>query len=208
MLRLVVFAILVLSVASVALCDIAPPPPAKGLKRVPLDHILKLERELPDYQFFTFQHTPAPGSETIGEELTLGTKTGVRVPSSSSPSLRTGVIAVPRKVVEELKTTEKLAHLVSREAADKLPAGVVIHETRGTTADLPTSDPRTKLENVITITADEKAGVKFNVNEPAASAGKKALHMPGDRPPVASLVASIAVTLAAVTLGIWFIRRK
>src|SRR5436190_14048685 len=94
-----------------AVADIAPPPPVKGFKRVPSEIIMKLETELPGYKFYTFQRLGLGGQETIGEELKLGTQNGIAVPSSSSPSVRTGVVAVPAKVMDELKTKEKLAKL-------------------------------------------------------------------------------------------------
>lgn len=92
-----------------AVADIPAPPPAKGFKRVPYEHLLKLEAELPGYRFYTFQRLGLGGQETIGDELKLGTETGMAVPSSSSPSVRTGVVAVPGKVMDELKTKESLA---------------------------------------------------------------------------------------------------
>src|SRR5690349_13514055 len=114
-----------------ALADVPPPPPEKGFKRVPYEHVLKLEKETPGYKLFTFRGAVF-GDPTIGDELKLGKEKGVAVPGSSSPSFRTGVVAVPEKVMEELKTKENLAKALSRENKDKLPAGVVVHETRGT----------------------------------------------------------------------------
>ena len=191
-----------------AAADIPPPPPDRGFKRVPYEHVLKLEAELPGYKFYPFQRMGLGGRETIGEELKLGTETGVAVPSSSSPSVRTGVVAVPDKVMDELKTKENLAKLLSRDNKDKLPAGVVVYETRGTARDLKESDPRTKVENVITVSRDETAGVKFTAQEPPALAGADADPGPSKRPPAAMLVAGIAAGLAIVTLGVWYFRRK
>jgi hypothetical protein len=148
------------------------------------------------------------GRETIGEELRLGTETGVAVPGSSSPSVRTGVVAVPDKVMDELKTKENLAKLLSRDNKDKLPAGVVVYETYGTSRDLKASDPRAKVENVITVSRDEKAGVRFTAQEAPALAGADADPEAPARPPLAMLIAGIAVALAVVTLGVWYFRRK
>jgi hypothetical protein len=92
-----------------ALADIPPPPPQRGFKRVPYEHVLKLESEMPDYQFYPFQRMGLGGQEKIGAELQLNKDNGVSVPSSSSPSVRTGVVAVPRKVMDDLGTSENPA---------------------------------------------------------------------------------------------------
>src|SRR5262245_43277808 len=84
-----------------AVADIPPPPPGKGFKRVPYEQSVKLAADLPGYKFYPFQRLGLAGRETIGEELKLGTETGVVVGSSSSPSVRTGVVAVPAKVMDE-----------------------------------------------------------------------------------------------------------
>lgn len=192
-----------------AVADIPPPPPAKGFKRVPYQYIVKLESELTGYKFYTWAGWGLRGPEKdIKDELKLGTDSGVAVPSSSSPSVSTGVIAVPEKVMDELKTKENLAKLFSRENKAKLPAGIVIFETRGTIRDLKESDPRTKVENVITVSRDEKAGVKFTGKETPEPASKEKAPEPSTRPPLAMLFAGIAVSLAMVTLGVWYCRRK
>ncbi|HEX3150429.1 MAG TPA: hypothetical protein VHR66_20290 [Gemmataceae bacterium] len=189
-----------------AAADIPPPPPEKGFKRVPYEISMKLDKEVPGYKFYPFQRLGIGGQEKIGDELKLGTEAGVVVPSSSSPSVRTGVVAVPAKVMDELKTKESLAKLLSRENKDKLPAGVVVYETRGTIRDLKDKDPRTKVENVVTISLDDKAGVKFTANEIPEPTGKE----PTDpmQPPLALLIAGIAAALAVVTLGVWLFRQK
>jgi hypothetical protein len=191
-----------------AVADIAPPPPAKGYKRVPYEHLMKLEAELPGYKFYTFQRLGLGGQETIKDELNLGTEKGVAVLSSSSPSVRTGVVAVPAKVMDELKTKENLAKLLSRNNKDKLPDGVVVYETHGTGIDLKEKDPRSKVENVITVSIDEKAGVKFTAKETPAPPGKDAEPEPATRPPLAMLIAGIGSALALGTLGVWYFRRK
>jgi hypothetical protein len=169
---------------------------------------MKLGTELPGYKFYTFQRLGLGGQETIRGELKLGTENGIAVPSSSSPSVRTGVVAVPEKVMDELKTKENLAKLLSRDNKDKLPAGVVVYETRGTIRDLKESDPRTKVENVITVSLDEKAGVKFTAKETPEPPSKDAAPEPSTRPPLAMPIAGIAASLAIVTLGVWYFRRK
>jgi hypothetical protein len=191
-----------------AAADLAPPPPAKGLKRVPYEFVMKLETDLPGYKFYPFQRLGLGGQETIGEELKLGTEKGTRVPSSSSPSVRTGVIAVPEKVMDELKTKENLAKLLSRNNKDKLPAGVVVYDTRGTIRDVKESDPRTKVENVVTVSADEKAGVKFTAKEMPEPPSTEAAPERPARPPLAMLIGGLAAALAFVTLGVWYFRRK
>jgi hypothetical protein len=191
-----------------AVADIPPPPPGKGFKRVPYENTMKLATEIPGYQFYTFQRLGLGGQETIGDELKLGTDNGIAVPSSSSPSVRTGVVAVPEKVMDELKTKENLAKLLSRNNKDKLPAGVVLYETRGTSRDLKETDPRSKVQNVITVSLDEKAGVKFTPQETPEPPSKDAAAEPLTRPPMAMLIAGVASALAIVTLGVWYVRRK
>lgn len=208
MIRSAAWLMLTVCFASAALADVPPPPPARGLKRVPYEHVLKLAADLPGYKFFPFQRLGIGGQETLGEELKLSTDTGVVVPSTSSPSVRTGVVAVPVKVLDELKSKENLAKLLARDAKDKLPAGVVIHETRGTIEDLPEADPRKKVEKVITISGDDQAGVKFSALETPPPAPKKAAHEPRPRPLLATLIASIAASLSVISLGVWFARRR
>lgn len=191
-----------------AVADLPPPPPAKGFKRVPYDNVLKLETEIPGYKFYPFQRLGIGGKETIGEELKLETEKGTPVRSSSSPSVRTGVVAVPEKVLDELKTKENLAKLLSRDNKEKLPVGVVVQETYGTTSDLKESDPRTRVENVITVSRDEKAGVKFTARVTPAPPSKDSGPEPSKRPPLAMLLGGIAMSLAIITLGVWFVRRK
>jgi hypothetical protein len=199
---------LVAGLAVPAAADIPPPPPGKGFKRVPYENLVKLGTELPGYKFYTFQRLGLGGRETIGAELRLGTERGVAVPSSSSPSVRTGVVAVPEKVMADLKTKENLAKLLSRDNKDNLPAGVVVYETAGTIQDLKQSDPRTKVEKVITVSPDEKAGVKFTAAETPGPAGTDAAPGAPTQPAVAVLVAGLAAALAVVTLGVWYFRRK
>jgi hypothetical protein len=194
-----------------AAADIPPPPPVKGFKRVPYENILKLEAEIPGYKFYTFQRMGLGGQETIGEELKLGTTNGIAVPSSESPSVRTGVVAVPEKAMDQLQTKENLAKLLSSDNQDPLPAGMVVYETYGTSADLTESDPRTKVENVITVSLDEAAGVKFTAKEtpaPESEASSGDASLPSLRSPLAMVMAGVAASLAIATLGVWYVRRK
>ena len=82
------------------------------------------------------------------------------------------------------------------------------YETRGTTRDLKGGDPRTKVENVITVSRDDKAGVKFTAKETPALQGKDAASEPPARPPLAMVIAGMAAALAIGTLGVWCFRRK
>jgi hypothetical protein len=164
--------------------------------------------ELPGYKFYAFQRLGLRGKENIGEELKLGTKKGIAVPSSSSGSVRTGVVAVPEKVMDELKTKENLAKLLARDNKDKLPAGVVIYETHGAFRDVKESDLRTKVENVIAVSPDEKAGVKFSAKETPEPPSKDPAPKPSTQPPLAMLMAGIATALAFITLGVWYFRRE
>jgi hypothetical protein len=110
--------------------------------------------------------------------------------------------------MDELKTKENLAKLLSRDNKDKLPAGVVVYATRGTIQDLKERDPRTRVENVITVSLDEKAGVRFTAKETPAPPGGDAAPEPSARPPLAMVIAGGATALAIVTLGLWYVRRK
>ena len=208
---------LLAGLAASASADIPPPPPANGFKRVPYVIVMRLEKEIPGYKFYTYSQVGLGGKETVRDELKLGTEGTVAVPSSSSPSVRTGVLAVPDAVTGEYKTKDDLAKLISRKRTEKLPAGVVVYDTRGTSADLRNSDPRTKLESVVTISPDEKAGVKFTAKEtpaPRQNAGGEAdegFDAPQESPALARpalVIAGGAVALAIVTLGVWLVRRK
>lgn len=199
---------LVACCAGTARADLPPPPPAVGFKRVPYENVVKLETEVPGYKFFTFQRLGVGGQETIGEELALGTERGVAVPSSSSPSVRTGVVAVPDTVMDELETQDDLAKLLSRDREGELPAGTVIYETSGTIADVPESDPRSKVENVIVVSRDERVGVKFTAHVTPAPPTRDASSAAPTRPRLATLIAGLAASLAIASLGVWYVRRK
>jgi hypothetical protein len=207
MIRFLCTLAVIASFALAALADIPPPPPGPGIKRVPLEHLVKLDKEIPGYKFYAYRGSIG-GGDAIESELKLGTEKGIKVAASSSPSLRTGVIAVPVKLVDELKTNEKLAELASWKNKDKLPAGVVIYSTRGTSQDLKSNDPRSKVENVITISADEKAGVKFTAAETPAPPSKDSSSESSTQPPGGMLIGGIAMSLAFVTSGLWWFRRK
>ncbi len=202
------FASLALTTTLTALADIPPPPPGKGEKRVPYENVLKPEKEIPGYKFYPFQRLGLGGQETIGEVLKLNTKSGVPVPGTSSPSVRTGIVAVPTKVMEELITKENLEKLLSRDFKGELPLGVVVHETYGTIRDLKSTDPRTKVENVITAAPDEKAGVKFSEKETPAPQTKGASPKTSSAPNPALIIAGLAMSLSMVTLGFWIVRRN
>ncbi|MFO0800039.1 MAG: hypothetical protein U0804_21415 [Gemmataceae bacterium] len=191
-----------------ASADIPPPPPAKGFKRVPYEFVLKLDAELPGYKFYPFQRLGLGGQESIGDELKLKTDAGTAVAGSSSPSVRTGVVAVPARVMDELGSKEKLAKLLSRQNKEGLPVGLVVFETRGTSRDLRDGDPRTKVQNVVTVSRDDTAGVKFTAKETPAPEGQDAGPEVSARPPMGQVIAGIAVALAVVALGVWYARRK
>ncbi len=186
MLRTACLLAVVLGSALAALADIPPPPPGPASKRVPYEHVVKLDKEIAGYKFYTFRGSIGGGA-TVDEELKLDPKKGTPVPGSSSASFWTGIVAVPVKLMDELKTNENLAKLLSRENEDKRPAGLVVYLTHGTSRDLKTTDPRTKVENVITISADEKAGVKFTAADGAAP-GKNTSSESSAQPPAGMLL--------------------
>ena len=208
MFRLICASTLAAIWTSAALADVPPPPPEDGFKRVPFEHVLKLGEKMPGYKFYTFQQLGLNGQETIEDELELKTDKGVVVPGNSSPSVRTGVVAVPAKVMAELKTTENLAKLLSRENKDRLPAGVVIHETHGTRRDLKESDPRDKVENVITVTPDDEHGVKFVEKTTRPKDGDGETDGTSAGLGTGTLIAGIAAALAVALFGIWIFRGK
>ncbi len=200
---------MIVSFPLLAMADVAPPPPGKGFKRVPFEHVMKLDKEIPGYRFYPFRRLGINGELTLGKELKLTKKTGVPVPSNSSASVRTGVVAVPDKVMEKLTKKENLAKLLTRENKDKLPAGVVVHDTFGTIRDLKESDSRTKVVNVITVSPDKKAGVKFAEKVTPEPPGEAAApQTSSQQPPYATLIAGIAATLAIIALGIVYFRRS
>lgn len=213
MIRSIFAFVLILGITGSAVADVPPPPPDPGFKRVPYEIVVKLAAEMQDYRFFTFQRLGIGGEETIEQELKLSTEVGTPVPSNSSPSVRTGVVAVPATVMEELGTTEQLARLLQRDNQEKIPAGIVILETEGTTEDVRANDSRTKVVNVITVVRDEQAGVRFAA-EPAPLPGSqvptdtKLSDRTASRPPWGTLIAGITLAVAAASFGWLLFRRK
>lgn len=207
MVRVACLVALLMTGALTAVADIPPPPPAKGLKRVPLEHVMKLDKEIPGYKFYTYTGSPG-GGDTLGEELKLDTEKGVVVPGSSSASFWTGVVAIPETVLKENKSKKKKEQLLARENRDKLPAGIVFFMTSGTDQDLKKNDPRDKVENLITISADEKAGVKFTASGTPALPTSAAPSESSTQPPAGMLIGGIAMSVAFVSSGLWWFRRK
>lgn len=202
--------VLVFGLALPVLADVPPPPPAAGLKRVPLEHVLKLAQEMDDYEFYTFQRLGIGGKEEVGERLKVGTKEGVPVPSNQSPSVRTGVVAIPVEAMTTLGSTKKLAALLHRDNQEKLPAGLVVHETNGEIEDIPRRDSRKKVVNVITVSRDEKAGVRFDeaqqAGPPGAAPNKSSEN---SQPlPAGAIIAGVCLSLAIASAGVIFLRRK
>ena len=102
MVRVACLLALLMTGALTAVADIPPPPPERGFKRVPLEHVVKLDKEIPGYKFYTYTGTPG-GGEVIDDELQLGTEKGVVVPGASSASVWKGVVAIPEKVAAGLR---------------------------------------------------------------------------------------------------------
>ncbi len=205
---------LVFGLTAIALADLAPPPPGPGFKRVPFEHVMKLAAEIDDYQFYPFERMGINGKEQVGERLKLTTTTGVPVRSSSSPSVWTGVVAVPSKQMEELQSTDELAKLLKRENLDKLPAGIVIHVTFGTIDDITVLDPRSKVVNVVTVSRDEKAGVRFTEQVEPAPPGVRVpvvgevIGQVSSGPAWFTLVAGAFLAAAIASIGLVVFRRK
>lgn len=202
--------VLVFGFALTALADVPPPPPGAGLKRVPLEHVLKLANEMDDYEFYPFERLGINGKEKVGERLKVDTNEGVSVPSSQSASVRTGVVAIPVQAMKKLGTTEKLGTLLHRDNKEALPAGLVVHETNGTIEDIPVRDSRKKVVNVITVSRDEKAGVRFTEAQlpgPPDAAPNKSSGNSG-QPPLGTVIAGVVFSLAIASAGVIFLRRK
>lgn len=206
--RLICVLAVVVCWASSAFADVPPPPPEKGFKRVPYENVVRCVPEVTGYRFFTFERLGIGGKEKIGEELKLKNEPSAPVPTSSSASVRTGVVAVPMKLMEQLGKTEELEKLLYRENKEKMPKGVVVFETYQTTWDLKTSDPRSKVVNVITVSPDKEAGVKFSeAGIPAPPKGAtKAGAFP--RSPAAKVIAGLAMAMAMTVFGLRVFRRK
>jgi hypothetical protein len=177
----------------------------RGLKRVPYVQLVKISKEIPGYRFYLFQRLGINGTPTV-EELKLSTDKPVPVPSSSSASVWTGVLVLPEKMAAELKTNDNVAKLLTRETEAQRPPGLVIHSTNGETHDLPQNDPRTKVENIITISPDDKAGVTFSSAETPAPPSNKSSS--DATPPSSTMFAGIALAGAVMTSGLWWFRRK
>lgn len=210
-----------------AVADVAPPPPTTGLKRVPLEHVLILATKMDDYEFYTFERLGINGDEVVGKRLEVNTKDGVPVPSNQSASVRTGVVAIPVQAMKKLGSTEKLAALLHRDNKEKLPAGLVVHETNGLIEDIPVRDSRKKVVRVITASRDKKAGVRFTETQlPAASGAAPTGKAPAGaaptdatpatnkssanfrQPPMGAVVAGVFMSLVIASVGLMFLRKK
>lgn len=207
MLRSVCSLTIIAVLAASALANIGPPPPAKGFKRVGVEYLLKLDKEIPGYQFYKLKSSNT-GAAIVEEQLKLEPEKGLSLSASSLPSFWSGVVAVPSKVMDELQTTENLAKLLTRENEDKRPAGIVMYVTGGFNKELKVNDPRSKVETVTTITADDKLGVKFTAVETPAPANKEAGDESSMRPHSGTMFAGMAMSVAFLTSGLWWFRRK
>lgn len=190
------------------IADLAPPPPAKGLKRVPYENTIKLESEIPEYKFYSFKRVGLSGEDEIGEELKLSTKATVTVASGASPSIRTGIVAVPVKVMEELKSKENLAKRLDLDYEGKRPKGVVVFEIFGSSRDIKDGDRRITIENVITISRDKKEGVKFTSKESAAPRNNDAAPAKSSLEPLSIQIATVAFGMAIASLAVWVVRLR
>ncbi|MFO0818311.1 MAG: hypothetical protein U1A77_10245 [Pirellulales bacterium] len=237
MVRCLLALALVFGFTLAAVADVAPPPPTTGLKRVPLEHVLILATKMDDYEFYTFERLGINGDEVVGKRLEVNTKDGVPVPSNQSASVRTGVVAIPVQAMEKLGSTEKLAALLHRDNKEKLPAGLVVHETNGLIEDIPVRDSRKKVVRVITASRDEKAGVRFTETQlPTASGAAPTGKAPTGKaptgkapagaaptdatpatnkssanfrqPPMGAVVAGVFMSLVIASVGLIFLRKK
>jgi hypothetical protein len=202
-----------------ALADVAPARPYPGC--LLSKHVIKLDQEIPGYRFFLFHGTDA-GGETIDRELKLSTEKALVIPDTDTPPLVRGVIAVPDKVMDELKNNDNLAKLCARNSMDKRPPGVVVRWYRGFFGDLRKGDPRTTIIMLSTVSPNEEKGVKFSTRETSEpltleelpetsqpSATRKADPTePAPQPRSATVMAGIAIAVAVAAGGLWWFRRK
>jgi hypothetical protein len=199
---LFIFAGLVLT----ALSDVPPQHPPLGFKRIPSAYVVKLDKELPAYKFYVYQQN-VDNKECKFEELKLQTETCIAVPGSFGAPLMTGVIAVPVKLMEEVKTLDNLTKLMPPEYQATRPAGLVIRSTRIANHDVKVNDPRTKIEIILTITPDDQKGVKFTAVETPPPANMEIPAESSKQPPAATMFAGLAFSLSMITTGLWWFRR-
>ena len=218
MIRSVISLAVVACFAVTALADMAPPRPYPGC--LLSKHVIKLDQEIPGYRFFLF-HGTNDKDITIDRELKLSTEKALVIPDTDTPPLKRGVIALPLKVADELKTKENVAKLCAGNGSTKRPPGVVVRWYRGFFNHPRRGDPRRTIVMLITVAPDRQMGVKFSYVETSATSAPLAME---ELPEVsatkntatesttlsrtATVMIGIALTVAVVTEGLWIFRRK
>lgn len=202
-----------------SMADLAPDRPHS--RSVFSKHLIKLDTEIPGYEFFLF-HGKQDEKVTIDRELELSTEKALAIPDNDTPPLVRGILAVPEKVMQEYQTHERLAELCKRENRGKLPPGVVVGRYRGFYREPRQGDPRTTIVWLITLSPDEAKGVKFGyreITEPIPTieltesmtpkpANKNDAYDSSSQPRSATVIAGIALAVAMVTGGLWLYRRN
>lgn len=172
MTRLASAALLVgLITATAARADVAP---AKGLKRLPLEHHIATEKDFPDLDFFAVsgdQATP----------LKLDAKTPATVRAGGGRFRVAELVAVPKDAAKSYPTEKEFRTAV---AGGKVPGTVRAKTVFTAFTEVKDSDPRKvgvmkyKLEKI-----DEKAGlVVVQVKDEPKPEEEEARNAPASRP--------------------------
>ena len=201
--------------ALAALADVGPPRPYPGCMLS--KHVIKLDQEIPGYRFFLF-HGTNDKDIRVDRELKLSTKKALVIPDTDTPPLKRGVIALPLKLADELKTKENVAKLCAGDGYTKRPPGVVVRWYRGFFGHPDRFTHRTTIVMLITVYPDSQNGVKFSTWETSAPLTMEQLPEPfatryiasesTPLPRFATVFIGIALTVAIVTEGLWFYRKK
>ena len=222
MIRYLCSVLLACTVCSSASADLPPLTPDPGFKRVWSQHVIKLEKEIPGYRFFWILNlrNSENNAGVQNVELKLSTEKFTILPELSELSL-SRIVAVPNQIMEELKTVENLAKFFDRNGSIR-PAEIKSSSTRSFYRDIKQDDPRSRIVMLITVSPDDKGGVKFNSQEttdPTLLQELKEVTTPNptnknesydspNQPRFATVIAGITMAVAIATAGIWFYRKK
>ncbi len=194
--RLLLGLLAVLASVSSVRADVPVPPP-KGKKFVPVKHLIRLDKDISGYVFFTRSLGLRNGNfEKI--ELSADKAAPLTVAGKFGQQL----LAVPDAVVKKYPTEKDLLAALS----GKLDGAA--SSTYSRTALLPEKDERKELtvEHVIT-GFDARKGIQMKDNPDTSEAPKEeeSVYGPrGIRPVISSLAAAAALALG----GLWLVRRQ
>jgi hypothetical protein len=207
-----VVAVATLIVGSAVWADIPPPPPAAGLKRVPVEYKVGLTQEFPESTFFLIN---AWGAVTSVKEIKLIPKE----PSAVTVArFGTTLVAVPKQAVKGYATEKELHDAV---IGGKVTGAVKLEIGSSSFSDIKKEDSRTKIvKEFIVEKIDPKEGIilrKAKKNEKGTgdapededpeSASAKGDVSFVDIPLGGMWVAGVAAFLALTLGGLWLVRR-